>query len=153
MIAVSLLFFFFCLLVLISFRFVVFCFFFRFVCFVLFCFVLFFGFCPYLILPQVTDSQNLLFSSPKKVFGNAHAYHINSVSLNCDGETFLSADDLRVNIWNLDNSVQSFSTSPPSLPFPSFPPSIIPSFSSPFLPFLIFWISLYSLRYCGYQAS
>jgi serine/threonine-protein phosphatase 2A regulatory subunit B len=61
-----------------------------------------------LSVPKVTDSQNLLLSTPKKVFGNAHAYHINSVSLNCDGETFLSADDLRVNLWNLDNNVQSF---------------------------------------------
>lgn len=41
----------------------------------------------------------------KVLFKGAHDFHINSVNLNCDGETFLSADDLRINIWNLnDNS-------------------------------------------------
>lgn len=39
----------------------------------------------------------------------AHAYHINSISTNSDGETYLSADDLRINLWNLDISDQSFS--------------------------------------------
>lgn len=39
----------------------------------------------------------------------AHAYHINSISFNSDAETFLSADDLRINLWNLDISDQSFS--------------------------------------------
>ena len=44
----------------------------------------------------------------KKVFANAHTYHINSISPNSDGETFLSADDLRINVWNLGVSNQSF---------------------------------------------
>jgi len=44
----------------------------------------------------------------KKVFAGAHTYHINSVSPNSDGETFLSADDLRINVWNLNVSNQSF---------------------------------------------
>lgn len=39
----------------------------------------------------------------------AHAYHINSISVNSDGETYISADDLRINLWNLDISDQSFS--------------------------------------------
>jgi serine/threonine-protein phosphatase 2A regulatory subunit B len=43
------------------------------------------------------------------VYANAHAYHINSISINSDGETYLSADDLRVNLWNMDISDQSFS--------------------------------------------
>lgn len=38
----------------------------------------------------------------------AHAYHINSISINSDGETYISADDLRINLWNLDVSDQSF---------------------------------------------
>ena len=42
------------------------------------------------------------------MFANAHTYHINSISPNSDGETFLSADDLRVNVWNLGVSNQSF---------------------------------------------
>jgi serine/threonine-protein phosphatase 2A regulatory subunit B len=45
---------------------------------------------------------------PKRIFANAHAYHINSISLNTDGETFISADDLRINLWNLETCDQSF---------------------------------------------
>eukprot|EP01117_Protostelium_nocturnum_P005665 TRINITY_DN2045_c0_g1_i1.p1 TRINITY_DN2045_c0_g1~~TRINITY_DN2045_c0_g1_i1.p1 ORF type:complete len:393 (-),score=124.31 TRINITY_DN2045_c0_g1_i1:143-1321(-) len=44
----------------------------------------------------------------KRVFGNAHAYNINSVSLCSDGETFISADDLRVNLWSLEDNKESF---------------------------------------------
>lgn len=44
----------------------------------------------------------------KRVFANAHAYHINSVSINSDDETFLSADDLRINLWNFGVDDQSF---------------------------------------------
>ena len=47
-------------------------------------------------------------SYPKKIYANAHAYHINSVSVNSDNMTFLSADDLRINVWNLENTNQSF---------------------------------------------
>ena len=31
-----------------------------------------------------------------------------SYSLSSDGETFISADDLRINLWNLDISAQCF---------------------------------------------
>ena len=46
---------------------------------------------------------------PRRIFSNAHAYHINSISVNSDQETFLSADDLRINLWNLNVTNQSFS--------------------------------------------
>ncbi len=49
-------------------------------------------------------------ATPKRVFGNAHTYHINSISLNSDQETFLSADDLRINLWHTEVTDQSFST-------------------------------------------
>ena len=39
----------------------------------------------------------------KSSFKNAHEYHINSLSLSSDGENFASADDLRVNIWNIED--------------------------------------------------
>jgi serine/threonine-protein phosphatase 2A regulatory subunit B len=39
----------------------------------------------------------------------AHTYHINSISINSDDETYLSADDLRINLWNFGISGQSFS--------------------------------------------
>ena len=46
---------------------------------------------------------------PRRVLEHAHAFHINTVSPNCDGETFISADDLRINLWNFDVCDQSFS--------------------------------------------
>ena len=38
----------------------------------------------------------------KQVYENGHMYHINSISPNSDQETFLSADDLRINWWHMD---------------------------------------------------
>ena len=38
----------------------------------------------------------------RRSFPHAHAYHINSISLNSDHQTFLSADDLRINMWDLN---------------------------------------------------
>lgn len=54
----------------------------------------------------------------KQTFPSVHAYHINSLSLSCDGETFLSGDDLRINIWNLNHPNTAFTildTKPPQL--------------------------------------
>ncbi|XP_048637753.1 serine/threonine protein phosphatase 2A 55 kDa regulatory subunit B alpha isoform isoform X1 [Brassica napus] len=60
-------------------------------------------------LPVVVTSHE---SSPvakcRRVYPHAHDYHINSISNNSDGETFISADDLRINLWNLEISNQSF---------------------------------------------
>ncbi|CAH8332625.1 unnamed protein product [Eruca vesicaria subsp. sativa] len=60
-------------------------------------------------LPVVVTSHE---SSPvarcRRVYSHAHDYHINSIPNNSDGETFISADDLRINLWNLDISNQSF---------------------------------------------
>ena len=45
-------------------------------------------------------------------------YHINSVGVNSDGATFLSADDLRVNLWSLENAKLAFNIvdiKPPTL--------------------------------------
>jgi serine/threonine-protein phosphatase 2A regulatory subunit B len=50
----------------------------------------------------------LLAARCKRVFANAHTYHINSISVNSDQATFLSADDLRINLWNLEITEQSF---------------------------------------------
>jgi len=47
-------------------------------------------------------------ASQKKVFANAHAYNVNSISLCSDGELFISADDLRINLWNLEISNEAF---------------------------------------------
>jgi len=40
-------------------------------------------------------------ASPRRIFANAHTYHINSISINSDAETYLSADDLRINLWHM----------------------------------------------------
>eukprot|EP01147_Barroeca_monosierra_P008524 gene8524-10263_t len=44
----------------------------------------------------------------RRVFANAHTYHINSISVNSDEETFLSADDLRINLWNISITDKAF---------------------------------------------
>ena len=40
----------------------------------------------------------------KQYYRSAHEYHINSLCISPDGENFLSADDLRVNLWNVENA-------------------------------------------------
>ncbi|KAK9765726.1 protein phosphatase 2A regulatory subunit cdc55 [Basidiobolus ranarum] len=59
-------------------------------------------------LPKLTHHDTIVAAVPRKVYANAHAYHINSISINSDGETYLSGDDLRINLWNLNISDQSF---------------------------------------------
>ena len=60
----------------------------------------------------MTHHETIVTATPRRVFQNAHAYHINSISVNSDAETFISADDLRINLWNLNIPDQSFSTYP-----------------------------------------
>jgi len=61
-------------------------------------------------VPKVSPSNLMVEASLRRVFANAHTYHINSISVNSDQETYLSADDLRINLWNLEITDQSFST-------------------------------------------
>lgn len=61
-----------------------------------------------LTVPRAEFVSSQTQASPKRVYANAHGYHINSISINSDGETFISADDLRVNLWNLEVSNESF---------------------------------------------
>jgi serine/threonine-protein phosphatase 2A regulatory subunit B len=56
----------------------------------------------------VASSETSLVARCRRVYAHAHDYHINSISNNSDGETFISADDLRVNLWNLEICDQSF---------------------------------------------
>jgi len=60
-------------------------------------------------IPVIRPMELMVEATPKRVFGNAHTYHINSISLNSDQETFLSADDLRINLWHTEVTDQSFS--------------------------------------------
>ncbi|KAH9315096.1 hypothetical protein KI387_023723 [Taxus chinensis] len=59
-------------------------------------------------LPMVASTETNLVARCRRVYAHAHDYHINSISNNSDGETFISADDLRINLWNLEISDQSF---------------------------------------------
>ncbi|KAH0849984.1 hypothetical protein HID58_095887 [Brassica napus] len=58
--------------------------------------------------PLVTSHESSPVARCRRVYSHAHDYHINSISNNSDGETFISADDLRINLWNLEISNQSF---------------------------------------------
>ncbi|CAF4264515.1 unnamed protein product [Rotaria sp. Silwood2] len=60
-------------------------------------------------IPVIKPMELMVEATPKRVFSNAHTYHINSISLNSDQETFLSADDLRINLWHAEVTNQSFS--------------------------------------------
>ncbi|KAK6148357.1 hypothetical protein DH2020_019269 [Rehmannia glutinosa] len=44
----------------------------------------------------------------RRVYAHAHDFNVNSISVNSDWETFLSGDDLRINLWNLEVSNQCF---------------------------------------------
>lgn len=60
-------------------------------------------------LPMViTANETSSVARCRRTFAHAHEFHINSISNNSDGETFISADDLRINLWNLENNSQSF---------------------------------------------
>ncbi|KAI3422594.1 Serine/threonine-protein phosphatase 2A regulatory subunit sur-6 [Globodera pallida] len=59
-------------------------------------------------LPKLVSMELIVEASPRRVYANAHTYHINSISINSDQETFISADDLRVNLWHHEITNQSF---------------------------------------------
>eukprot|EP00249_Psilotum_nudum_P024761 c29288_g4_i1 orf=672-2216(-) len=64
---------------------------------------------PSLRLPTVVCSNEIAHVARcRRVYTHAHDYHINSISNNSDGETYISADDLRINLWNMEVSDQSF---------------------------------------------
>jgi len=46
--------------------------------------------------------------SERKTYRDCHNYNINSLSMSPDGEHFISADDLRVNLWSLENNMLAF---------------------------------------------
>ncbi|XP_077543790.1 protein phosphatase 2 regulatory subunit tws isoform X1 [Haemaphysalis longicornis] len=59
-------------------------------------------------VPTLQPMELLVEATPRRIFANAHTYHINSISVNSDQETYLSADDLRINLWHLEITDQSF---------------------------------------------
>lgn len=59
-------------------------------------------------VPKLTPESKNCTVVPRRTYAHAHQYHINSVSINSDDETFLSSDDLRVNLWNMEINKESF---------------------------------------------
>jgi serine/threonine-protein phosphatase 2A regulatory subunit B len=59
-------------------------------------------------MPTLHPVQSIATASLKRTFSNGHTYHINSLSFSPDGETYLSADDLRINLWSLHNTSSTF---------------------------------------------
>lgn len=60
-------------------------------------------------LPHFRTTGSAVAANMKRSFANAHTYHVNSLSVNADGETFISADDLRINLWHLEVNSEAFS--------------------------------------------
>ncbi|KAL8211955.1 UNVERIFIED_CONTAM: hypothetical protein K2H54_030817 [Gekko kuhli] len=69
------------------------------------------------VVPVLRPMDLMVEATPRRVFANAHTYHINSISVNSDYETYMSADDLRINLWNFEIINQSFN--PPASISPS----------------------------------
>lgn len=57
---------------------------------------------------KIANVGNSVHARCQKVYPHAHDFNINSISNNSDCETFVSADDLRINLWNLEISDQCF---------------------------------------------
>jgi len=70
------------------------------------------------LFPTRVPKANTIVATPRRTYSNAHNYHINSISMNPDGETFVSADDLRINLWNHEIESECFNIvdiKPPSM--------------------------------------
>ncbi|XP_038976811.1 serine/threonine protein phosphatase 2A 55 kDa regulatory subunit B beta isoform-like isoform X2 [Phoenix dactylifera] len=70
---------------------------------------------PRSVSPAPEEGPNTIFNVGessvarcRRVYAHAHDYNINSISNNSDGETFISADDLRINLWNMEVSNRCF---------------------------------------------
>ncbi|XP_060967970.1 serine/threonine protein phosphatase 2A 55 kDa regulatory subunit B beta isoform isoform X2 [Cannabis sativa] len=57
---------------------------------------------------EIVDLEDTAQTRCRKAYAHAHEFNINSISTNSDCETFISADDLRINLWNLEISGQCF---------------------------------------------
>lgn len=72
--------------------------------------VLCFDFCfVFWQVPVLKPMDLMVEVTPRRIFANGHTYHVNSISVNSDCETYMSADDLRINLWHLAITDRSFS--------------------------------------------
>jgi len=59
-------------------------------------------------IPRLNTSEILTAAIPRRTYTAAHTYHINSLTMSSDKEHFISADDLRINLWNIETSSHTF---------------------------------------------
>jgi len=59
-------------------------------------------------IPTIETYDKAPFSTIYKLYENGHPYSIHSISINSDGETFISSDDLTINLWNFENTRECF---------------------------------------------
>lgn len=59
--------------------------------------------------PKSAKVPRYVEASPKRLYENGHSFNINSLAVNNDQQTFLSSDDLRINLWNLEVTNETFS--------------------------------------------
>ncbi|PIA29281.1 hypothetical protein AQUCO_06100059v1 [Aquilegia coerulea] len=59
-------------------------------------------------LTEIANFGEAASAKCRRVYAHAHDYIINSISNNSDGEIFITADDLRINLWNMEISNQCF---------------------------------------------
>lgn len=57
-----------------------------------------------ILLPHAQVYSSGYEGMERKQYKNCHNYNINSLSVSPDGESFLSADDLCINLWNFENT-------------------------------------------------
>ncbi|ELP88246.1 protein phosphatase pp2a regulatory subunit B, putative [Entamoeba invadens IP1] len=55
-------------------------------------------------VPEYVPDQQTMFPEAKQTFGNNHGYPIHSLCPLADMETFLSADFLKINLWNYNHA-------------------------------------------------
>jgi len=59
-------------------------------------------------IPRLNTREILTAAIPRRTYTFAHTYSINSLTLSSDKEHFVSADDLRINLWNIETSSHTF---------------------------------------------
>lgn len=59
-------------------------------------------------VPYISNVHYVMNATCRRNYANGHLYHIHSIDINTDGETFISADDLHINLWNFEVMNESF---------------------------------------------
>ncbi|XP_028778290.1 serine/threonine protein phosphatase 2A 55 kDa regulatory subunit B alpha isoform [Neltuma alba] len=57
---------------------------------------------------EIADTGTTFHAKCQKVYAQDQSFNINSISNNSDAETFISADEFRINLWNLEVSDRNF---------------------------------------------